>query len=238
MIQKYGGASAATVEPFLAELKAMIDGRGNHPAIIQWDVFNEGDCVDAFNVSEVITWIKAYDPWRLIDTNSGGPANNLHIGDVNDDHTYPFPGNPSASATQYAMVGEFGCVAGPHCARTPLALPLLTARRASLTAYPTRRGIGAFIQGKEWSPTQCFAYLANPDPESEAEMYVNMTRILLANKAQGVSASIFTQLRLVVREAPVPHISLPSSFPPLSNAPSLTSFLALFRYIQRCGKRV
>lgn len=106
--QKYGGASAATVEPFLSDLKAMFDGRGNHPSIIQWELFNEGDCWDVFNVSAVVEWATAYDPNRLIDTNSGGGANDLHIGNVNDIHSYPWPGNPSPSATQYAMIGEFG----------------------------------------------------------------------------------------------------------------------------------
>ena len=163
MPQKYGGATEATVAPFLAELKAMIDGRGNHPSIVQWDLYNEGDCVGVFNASEVVQWAQAYDPHRLIDTNSGGPANNLHIGDVNDIHSYPWPGSPRPSATQYAMVGEFG-------------------------------GIGAFTPGAEWSPGQCYAYLANPTPEVEAETYVNMTQMLMQGKDTGVSVSIFTQL--------------------------------------------
>ena len=88
--------------------------------IIQWDIFNEGDCVGVFdNVSAVIAWAKEYDSSRLIDTNSGGPANNLHIGDVNDVHNYPYPSDPQPSATQYAMQGEYG-------------------------------GIGAFVHGHEW----------------------------------------------------------------------------------------
>lgn len=61
-------------------------------------------------------------------------------------------------------------------------------------------GIGSFQQSKEWSPGQCFAYLPNPNPENEAETYVNMTQILLKNKAQGVSVSIFTQLSDVENE--------------------------------------
>jgi hypothetical protein len=86
----------------------MFDGRGNHPSIIQWELFNEGDCYGVFNVPEVVAWATAYDPYRLIDTNSGGGANDLHIGDVNDIHSYPWPGSPAPSATQYAMLGEFG----------------------------------------------------------------------------------------------------------------------------------
>jgi beta-galactosidase/beta-glucuronidase len=73
------------VEPFLAELKRMMDGRYNHPSIVQWDLFNEGDCVGVFaDVPAVVAWAKAYDPSRLVDTNSGGPANALQVGDVND----------------------------------------------------------------------------------------------------------------------------------------------------------
>ena len=43
-----------------------------------------------------------------MDTDSGGGANNLHIGDVNDIHSYPYPGDPKPSQSQYAMIGEFG----------------------------------------------------------------------------------------------------------------------------------
>ena len=44
MIQKYGGATQETIPDFMMEIKAMIDGRGNHPSIVQWTVFNEGSC--------------------------------------------------------------------------------------------------------------------------------------------------------------------------------------------------
>merc|ERR1711916_258078 len=45
-----------------------------------------------------------------VDTNSGGPANNLRVGDVNDVHNYPYPQHPDADHGQYAMIGEFGGV--------------------------------------------------------------------------------------------------------------------------------
>lgn len=32
-----------------------------------------------FNASSVVDWVTAYDPSRLVDTDSGGPANNLHV---------------------------------------------------------------------------------------------------------------------------------------------------------------
>jgi hypothetical protein len=110
MFQKYGGATAATIQPFIVELYRMIDQLYNHPSIVQWEVFNEGDCVGVFNATQVTQMVLDLDPSRLVDTNSGGPANNLYFANVNDIHTYPYPGDPKPSATQYAMIGEFGGV--------------------------------------------------------------------------------------------------------------------------------
>ena len=45
---------------------------------------------------------------RLVDTDSGGDANNLPVGDVNDIHDYPDPKDPKPTTTKYAMIGEFG----------------------------------------------------------------------------------------------------------------------------------
>jgi len=108
MIQKYGGASSATIQPFNNDFKAMVSNLYNHPSIVQWTVFNEGDCVGVFNVPQTVQMAESLDSTRLFDTNSGGPANDLHIADVNDIHTYPYPGDPIPSFTQYGMVGEFG----------------------------------------------------------------------------------------------------------------------------------
>jgi hypothetical protein len=46
----------------------------------------EADMVSHFEPGAVVDWARRYDPSRLIDTNSGGPANNLGLGDVNDTH--------------------------------------------------------------------------------------------------------------------------------------------------------
>lgn len=46
MIQKYGGATQATVPLFYDDLRRMIYGRGNHPSIVQWTLFNEDDEYD------------------------------------------------------------------------------------------------------------------------------------------------------------------------------------------------
>jgi beta-galactosidase/beta-glucuronidase len=89
MIQHFGSNTSQVL--FMTDLQAMIDGRYNHPCIVQWDIFNEGDCVGSFNASAVALWAQKYDPSRLVDTNSGGPANDLHVADVNDIHDCECP---------------------------------------------------------------------------------------------------------------------------------------------------
>jgi beta-galactosidase/beta-glucuronidase len=108
MPQKYGGASASTVQPFKDDMTRMINGKYNHPCIVQWTTFNEGDCYGVFDVPSIVSLARSLDPTRPVDTDSGGGANDLHIGDVNDIHTYPWPGYAIPSTTQYGMLGEYG----------------------------------------------------------------------------------------------------------------------------------
>jgi len=99
-----------TVDAFENDLRAMIANVKNHPSIVQWTAFNEDDCWEEFDVEATVNMIKSLDPYRPVDTDSGGGANNLYYGDVNDIHTYPYPGDPLPSSTQYAMIGEYGGV--------------------------------------------------------------------------------------------------------------------------------
>lgn len=41
MVQKYGGASNDTIPYFVADMKRAIEGRQNHPSIVQFETFNE-----------------------------------------------------------------------------------------------------------------------------------------------------------------------------------------------------
>lgn len=173
MVQKYGGADEATIPYFIADFKAMVKGRGNHPSIVQFTTFNEGDCWAVFknkpwDVAAVVALAKELAPNRLIDTDSGGGANNQHIGDVNDIHSYPWPGDPQPSTTQYAMIGEFG-------------------------------GIGAFQEGHMWTASGCFAYLHTPTAADEADTYVKMAA-MIQNRTDHISASVFTQTTDLERE--------------------------------------
>lgn len=109
MVQKYGGASDATIPFFVADMTAAILGRKNHPCIVQFETFNEGDCWGVFktkpyDVPGIVSLANELAPTHLIDTDSGGGANDLHIGDVDDIHSYPAPGDPAASSTQYGRV--------------------------------------------------------------------------------------------------------------------------------------
>ncbi len=171
MVQKYGGATAATVGPFLQELKDMIDNVYNHPSIVQWETFNEGDCVRAFNATAVVEWVQQYDPYRLVDTNSGGPANSLHVGDVNDIHSYPYPGNPAPSATQVAMVGEFG----------------------GIGTYVTGQ--------HEWANGQCHTYLHVDNATAYTSTYIGMLATVTKNRdTTGLSYCVYTQTTDVENE--------------------------------------
>ena len=57
----------------------------------EWTLFNEADMVAHFDPAAVVAWARQADPSRLLDTNSGGPANSLGVGDVNDTHDCPLP---------------------------------------------------------------------------------------------------------------------------------------------------
>ncbi len=61
--------SAESAKQFEQELKAMIDGRRNHPSIVMWVVFNEG--WGQFDTARLTDWVKKYDPSRLADCASG-----------------------------------------------------------------------------------------------------------------------------------------------------------------------
>ena len=112
------GNATETVPLFLADAAALVAGRGSHPSVVQWTLFNEGDCVGLFDVPAVVAWAEALDGLgsahgalgmgRLVDTNSGGGADALGLAQVHDEHTYPWPGAPLPSATQFAMLGEWG----------------------------------------------------------------------------------------------------------------------------------
>ena len=177
--QKYGHASNATIPLFDADLAALISGpRANHPSIVMWDVFNEKDCVgvvapDAAAAQRYVDTARALDAGagRMIDTNSGGPANDYGVGDVNDVHTYPNPGDPAPSASQWAMIGEYG----------------------GLGAFQTPE------PGHEWVPGACNTYKQVNTSQEFADTYVEYVRTVGA-ELDDVSAIVYTQPTDLERE--------------------------------------
>ena len=75
-VQKYGGASNDTIPYFVSDMTKMIQGRSNHPCILQWETFNEGDCWGVFtdppyDVPGIVALAQKLDGTRLVDTDSG-----------------------------------------------------------------------------------------------------------------------------------------------------------------------
>ena len=164
MIQKYGGATNDTIAYFMKDLNSMINEKFNHPSILQWEIFNEGDCWGVFpNITYMVEYVRSLDSTRLVDTDSGGGANDYHVGDVYDVHDYPYPGDPQPYENmQYAMVGEYG-------------------------------GLGVFIDDKEWVKNACHTYKKVDTPEMFMNAYVNMTHTIIGNKGD-ISCVIYTQI--------------------------------------------
>lgn len=109
-------SSPPPVDPldFVAELTAMVTNHWNSPAIIMWDIFNEGqgeagsaNGVGQTNTPYLVSLVKTLDPSRLVDQASGW--NYFGVGDVMDAHNYPDPVCPT-STSQAVVCGEFGGV--------------------------------------------------------------------------------------------------------------------------------
>jgi len=167
MVQKNDGATAETIPYFVQDMKSTIAGRGNHPSILQWDIFNELDCVKVFDtppydVEGMVDVAQKLDPTRLVDTDSG-PPNFWRKADVNDLHVYPGPWlMPSPSEDEYAMVGEFG-------------------------------GGGIAVEGREWVPGGCNSHLELSSAAALAEKYIGWAKLFEKN-IHNVSAAVYTQL--------------------------------------------
>src|SRR6185503_5777514 len=109
-----GVRAPESAQQFEAELKALIDGRRNHPSIVMWVPFNEG--WGQYDTPRITEWIKQYDPSRLVNNASGWT--DMRVGDVNDVHRYLGPGVPRVEATRAVVLGEFGGLGLPLQGRT------------------------------------------------------------------------------------------------------------------------
>ena len=91
-------------QQFETELRRLIEGRGNHPSIVMWVVFNEG--WGQYDTARLTKWVKGLDPSRLVCGASGW--HDRGVGDVIDMHKYPGPGANPPEPKRANVLGEFG----------------------------------------------------------------------------------------------------------------------------------
>ncbi len=161
---------------FIGELTAMVTNHWNSPAIIMWDVFNEGQgqsetgAYGQTNTTYLVHLVKTLDPSRLVNQASGN--NWVGAGDVADSHSYPDPGDPT-SATQAPVDGEFG-------------------------------GIAWHVTGHLWNPAQAGdGYLLASSLDNFATLYDGyITEAVNFKSASngGLNAAIYTQITDVENE--------------------------------------
>ena len=161
--------TAVTRAEYRAELKTMIDQHISSPSVVTWVPFNEN--WGAFDVREITDWIKAYDPSRLVNGNTGFNNNPSYQkaygdpgnGDFADTHHYNgLHDLPRPEKNRAAALGEFG-------------------------------GIGLFVRGHMW-PVFNNAYELQPTKAALTDQYV----LLLSQVEEfvlyrGLSAAIYTQ---------------------------------------------
>jgi Concanavalin A-like lectin/glucanases superfamily/Glycosyl hydrolases family 2, sugar binding domain/Glycosyl hydrolases family 2/Glycosyl hydrolases family 2, TIM barrel domain/Immunoglobulin domain len=174
-----GNPNPPAVDPsdFIAELTAMVTNHWNHPCIVMWDLFNEGqgeagsgNGVGQTNTAYLANLAKTLDPSRLVNEASGGSY--FGVGDVFDEHSYPDPGDPFSS-TQAPADGEFG-------------------------------GIAWHVNGHLWNPAQAgTSYLLASSLDDFASLYDGYIDEAINYKTPangGLNAAIYTQITDVENE--------------------------------------
>jgi hypothetical protein len=161
---------------FRRELKALIDTHYNAPSIIAWVPFNEN--WGAFDVRAITDWVKAYDPSRLVNGNSGFNNNpdyqtaygDPRNGDFVDTHIYVGPTKASEPDSQRAAsLGEFG-------------------------------GVGLFVRDHMW-PVENNAYAYEPTKTALTDRYVLLlNQVEQLMRYRGLSVAIYTQTTDVEHE--------------------------------------
>ena len=178
MPQKYS-SNEELIPYFIDDLTKMVTQKYNHPSIIQWEIFNENDCVQAFkpykdnkynvSIDDMYNLVKNLDDTRLIDIDSGGIGSGSHIGDVFDIHYYPNLTHVESSKIQYGAQGEFGsCAMGK-------------------------------INGHEWVNNGCETYYGCDGPKNDDDVvikfYSNQVDLVLSDLVKyDVHATVYTEI--------------------------------------------
>jgi beta-galactosidase/beta-glucuronidase len=101
--------SPESEDNYKAEWKAIMDQHISNPCIVTWVPFNEA--WGQFKTPEITTWIKQYDPSRLVNSASGG--NFYPVGDMLDIHSYPAPDLAMYDGRRSCVLGEYGGIGLP-----------------------------------------------------------------------------------------------------------------------------
>ena len=156
---------------FERELLAMIDQLRSVTSIVGWVPFNEG--WGEFDTARIAAAVKAADPTRMVDANSGvnccKSRGDTGAGDVFDDHTYVGPGRPAAAGNRVWVDGEYG-------------------------------GIGLALDKNRWrGRPESYEMAANQT--ALTERYLELSRTLEdVVRDTGLSGAIYTQLTDVENE--------------------------------------
>ena len=156
---------------FQTELAALVQGRGNHPCIVMWVIFNEGwgqagkgrgpSPEGRKDTQFHVDLVRGLDPTRLI-CNASGWTDYAGVGDIMDIHRYPGPGAPKPEPKRAGVLGEFG-------------------------------GLGLPIPGHLWQ-SKNWGYRNMKDREQLTARYVDLLRKVYKFKdAQGLNAAVYTQ---------------------------------------------
>lgn len=168
--------TARTRSEFRKELQAIIDEHYNSPSIITWVPFNEN--WGAFDVREITSWLKQYDPSRLVNGNSGFNNNPPY------QKAYGDPGNGDYVDTHIYV--------GPYGASKPD-----DHRAASLGEFG---GVGLFVRDHMW-PVHNNAYDYEPTRSRLTDRYVFLLdEVEQLMKYEGLSVAIYTQTTDVEHE--------------------------------------
>ena len=157
---------------FERELPAMVDQLRSVTSIIGWVPFNEG--WGEFDAARIANAVKAADPTRLVDADSGvnccKSCGDTGAGDIYDDHTYVGPGRPAMRRDGRVEVdGEYG-------------------------------GLGLILDNNRW-PGRSQAYEMTRSTDGLTGRYVDVSRALEAVvRRGGLSGAIYTQITDVENE--------------------------------------
>lgn len=101
--------SDASMQQYYSDWGEIMDQLKNHPCVVVWVPYNEA-WGQARSV-EVAAWTAANDPFRLVNTASGG--NHFRVGDIIDQHHYPEPKMTFYEPGFVNVLGEYGGIGYP-----------------------------------------------------------------------------------------------------------------------------